>query len=183
MFGVVFVGQSFPIDSSAFQQSGPHNWILDVTQCVNPNFSQLKEICLFLSQPNTLDPAAALGVYVSVGNQGDWQYRGRVSNARPSDVFPIRWPTGQEQVQTSAQIGISVEPLAELEQKEGARLGAKEEFAKKVAMNLYHFLESFNAGTPAGRDQLVVPANFLDRWFAKFQARFRRDPDFLTRDG
>ena len=81
-----------------------------------------------------------------------------------------------------AQIGISIEPLAELEHKEGCRLGAKEEFAKRVALNLYHFLESFNAGTAVGPDQLVVPANFLDRWFVKFQSKFRRDPDFLTRE-
>ncbi len=50
------------------------------------------------------------------------------------------------------------------------------------------FLESFSMGhgvTPAmaaGTDHLVVPANFLDKWFQKFQAKFRRDPDFLTRN-
>mmetsp|Transcript_253 Transcript_253/g.556 ORF Transcript_253/g.556 Transcript_253/m.556 type:complete len:91 (+) Transcript_253:424-696(+) len=82
----------------------------------------------------------------------------------------------------SAQIGISIEPVSALAQKEGARLGAKEEFAKRVAMDLFRFLESFNAGTVVGPDQLVVPANFLDRWFQKFQNKFRRDPDFLTRD-
>ena len=57
-----------------------------------------------------------------------------------------------------------MEPLAELDQKEGLRLGAKEEFAKRVAMNLYHFLESFHGVAP-GPDSLVVPANFLDRWY------------------
>ena len=28
---------------------------------------------------------------------------------------------------------------------------------------------------------MVVHMNVLDRWFTKFQDKFRRDPDFLTR--
>jgi ribulose-phosphate 3-epimerase len=96
-------------------------------------------------------------------------------------VFPTQWPAPTSETGCTAQIDISVEPLADLDQKEGVRLGAKEEFAKRVAMNLYHFLESFHGVAP-GPDSLVVPANFLDRWFAKFLANFRRDPDFLTRE-
>jgi ribulose-phosphate 3-epimerase len=30
-------------------------------------------------------------------------------------------------------------------------------------------------------EQMLVPLNILDRWFTKFQAKFRRDPNFLTR--
>ena len=41
------------------------------------------------------------------------------------------------------------------------------------------FMESFQ--TLQMGDQIVVPANCLDRWFIKFQDKFRRDPDFLTR--
>ena len=74
---------------------------------------------------------------------------------------------------------------AELEHKEAARLGKKEEFAKRVALDLFRYLESFNQGgghvAQISNDHLVVPANFLDRWFTKFQHKFRRDPDFLTR--
>jgi protein Hikeshi len=68
----------------------------------------------------------------------------------------------------------------ELVQLEGTKLGAREEFAKKVALNLFRFMESFNVGQ-AG-DKLIVPTNCLELWFTKFQDRFRRDPDFLTRD-
>lgn len=53
-------------------------------------------------------------------------------------------------------------------------------------MDLFRFMESFQdtvTGQSVGRraDQLVVPTNCLDRWFSKFQAKFRRDPEFLTR--
>lgn len=43
-------------------------------------------------------------------------------------------------------------------------------------------MESFNAGT-AGGDQLVLPSNVLERWFKRFEDKFRRDPDFLVRRG
>lgn len=44
------------------------------------------------------------------------------------------------------------------------------------------YMESFNAGT-AGGDQLVLPSNVLERWFKRFEDKFRRDPDFLVRHG
>ena len=63
--------------------------------------------------------------------------------------------------------------------KESAKMGAREDFAKRVAFNLFRFMESFSSKV-AG-DQLVVPGNVIDRWFTRFQEKFRRDPDFLAR--
>jgi protein Hikeshi len=57
-------------------------------------------------------------------------------------------------------------------------MGAREDFAKRVAFNLFRYIESF--GGRAG-DQIMVPTNVLDQWFTKFQEKFRRDPDFLAR--
>lgn len=70
---------------------------------------------------------------------------------------------------------------AELAQKEGSRLAGRQEFAKRVAMDLYRFMESFNVGQ-AG-NQLVVPTDVLDKWFLKFDHKFRKDPDFLMHVG
>jgi protein Hikeshi len=74
--------------------------------------------------------------------------------------------------------GVSIEPVQELIAKEEAKMGAREDFAKRVAFNLFRFIESF--GGRSG-DQITVPTNVLDLWFTKFQAKFRRDPDFLAR--
>lgn len=74
--------------------------------------------------------------------------------------------------------GVSLEPAAELALKESSKLGAREDFAKRVAFNLFRYMESF--GSTDG-DKITVPMNSLERWFEKFQHRFRRDPDFLTR--
>ena len=94
LFGLVFVGKSFPVDASQVAQISQTNWVLDVTQSVTPAFTDLKEICLFLSSPASLDQSCALGLYVSCAG-GDWQYRGCVTVCRPSDVFPTAWPTGE----------------------------------------------------------------------------------------
>lgn len=64
-------------------------------------------------------------------------------------------------LQTSVQIGICIEALDELSRKETTRLGAKEDFAKRVAQNLYNFMTSF--GTIQAGDQVVVPANCFER--------------------
>ena len=76
-------------------------------------------------------------------------------------------------------VGVSAEPLNELLAKESAKMGAREDFAKRVAFNLFRFMESFSS--KAAGDQLVVPGNVIDRWFTRFQEKFRRDPDFLAR--
>ena len=71
-----------------------------------------------------------------------------------------------------------MEPIQELLAKESAKMGAREDFAKRVAFNLFRYLESFG-GTQG--DRIVVPTNVLDQWFRRFQEKFRRDPDFLAR--
>ena len=48
-------------------------------------------------------------------------------------------------------------------------------------MDLFRYMESFQAATQINSEQMIVPMNILDRWFNKFQNKFRRDPDFLTR--
>ena len=70
---------------------------------------------------------------------------------------------------------------AELAEKEGSKLASRHDFARRVAIDLYRFLESFNVS--AAGNQLVLPSDVLDRWMAKFDHKFRRDPDFLMHAG
>lgn len=66
--------------------------------------------------------------------------------------------------------------------KEGAKLGAKEDFCRRVGMDLFNFMQSFGGVSSVGPDKLLVPANVLDQWFNRISNRLRRDPDFLTRN-
>lgn len=105
---------------------------------VTPDYTALKEVALFLPQPNLLPPDSALGLFISVANA--WQvldplmpdflitafrfrpiqevalqWRGYVSNAHPSEVMPLLWPevTGNPAALApgTIQLGVSVEPL------------------------------------------------------------------------
>ncbi|KAF5828444.1 hypothetical protein DUNSADRAFT_17594 [Dunaliella salina] len=184
LFGVVFVGKSFPIPEQAWTRIDATHWVLDVCTQVLPTYWELKELTLFLTQPNILDPSLALGLYLKIGNSNEWLYRGCVHQGHPAELVPLQWPSGEQDAVYPApgavQIGVSVEPAAEIVNKEGSKLAAREEFAKLVGVDLFRFMESFQK-TAVG-DHLVVPANALDRWFLRFQEKYRKDPDFLARD-
>ena len=94
-----------------------------------------------------------------------------------------------------ARIGVSIEPSPGPSSSTRRRRGwAKRRSSPRgsedpieVYSDLFRYLGVLQPGAgdtsrrTRANDHLVVPANFLDRWFTKFQHKFRRDPDFLTR--
>ncbi|CAL5219406.1 g1234 [Coccomyxa viridis] len=184
VFGVFFVGRSYPIADSNFVRNDATHWLLDVGATVTREYAELKEVSLFLAQPNVLPPGQALGLYISVS--GEWQWRGFVSNDHPSEVMPLQWPeiSGGSLTGTNhpaVQLGVSLEPLEEVVQREGTKLASRQEFAKRVALDLFRFMESFNKGVQG--DTLILPTNCLELWFQKFDSKFRRNPEFLMTSG
>lgn len=183
MFGVLFVGTSYPIPASSLQQVDPTHWVLDVCTAVRPDYWELKEASLFLAGP--IDGAAAVGLYVKAGGS-EWLYRGCVHNGRPSEVMPLNWPPAANGEPVApqpgaVQIGVSVEPLSDLGSKEGSRLGEKMDYARRVGLDLARFMQSYPTQMVNGGEVMLVPANVMNLWLTKFQAKFKRDPDFLTR--
>lgn len=49
----------------------PATQVLDVAAAVTPEYTALREVALFLPQPNILPPDSALGLFISVANA--WQ--------------------------------------------------------------------------------------------------------------
>lgn len=49
--------------------------VFDATATVVPDYRELKEVAIFLTQPNVLPPDVGLALYVSIGG-ADWSYRG-----------------------------------------------------------------------------------------------------------
>ncbi|KAG2447454.1 hypothetical protein HYH02_007778 [Chlamydomonas schloesseri] len=183
-FGLFFVGHTVPITHEHLTQVDPTHWVLDAS--VIPNVAAMREVALFLLPGSALDPQAALGLYVRAGG-AEWSYRGCVHNAQPSAVLPLQWPLAEDGSVISAaaggpgvQIGVSLEPAADIVARETSSVGAKAEFAKRVGLDLFRYLESFQ--TQNMGSHIVVPANALERWYTRFQDKFRRDPDFLTRN-
>ena len=184
VFSLCFLGSSFPIPSSSFTQVDATHSALDCFTALGPvPLSKLKDVCLFLSTPNSITQDAALGLYIKMLD-GEWAYRGCIHAGHPSSAMSLSWPVSEDQLDIPlnagvAMIGIALEPLAECAAKEVSELGSREEFAKRVGWDLFRFMESFQ--TVAMGDKLVVPSDVIDQWFLKFQARFRLDPSFLTR--
>ena len=76
----------------------------------------------------------------------------------------------------------NVEALASMKNQHSLQ----KEFAKKVAMNLYNYLSSFDKQTgtlPNGGTQeyFVVPTNIFEKWYKKFEEKFDKDPNFIMK--
>jgi hypothetical protein len=106
-------------------------------------------------------------------------------------VFPTKWSESDQVIELLStgnpllvNIGVSVEPLASILNVVGSisdphasRLFA----AEKIASDLFRFMQSFDTGA-AGSSMMAVPTNLFDRWFKRFEHKFRRDPNFFLRN-
>ena len=96
----------------AFVRLDTTHWLLDVCTAVHPDYTRLREVSLFLTQPGVLEPGMALGLYLSIGG-ADWQYRGFVSSERPSESMPLKWPPPSPMTAIGpgvVHVGIALEP-------------------------------------------------------------------------
>ena len=130
-----------------------------------------------------LPPDAGVVVFASAPG-GGYTTLGALTRSCPSTVIRTGWPTNPEVAgQASVQLGLAVEPLANVANVAGALSrsdGDRLAFAQLVAMDLFVFLSSFAQPTPVG-DRLLLPPDAVDRWMRKFTERFRHDPNFLLK--
>lgn len=59
--------------------------------------------------------------------------------------------------EVSTNVLLVCTPAGELQQKEGSKLGAKADFAKLVALNLFHFMVSRSATTVTACTASCIP--------------------------
>jgi hypothetical protein len=144
-------------------------------------------------------PAAATG----------FELLGPMTPQTPSAVFPTGWAEHEQVVEISnhnipvqVTIAVSIEPLSTIDNllqssssnntgipttpgggtTANTNTGQRRLFvAQRVAMNLFQYMQSFDAGT-GGPGHMVVPTNIFDRWLQRFETKFRRDPNFFLRN-
>jgi hypothetical protein len=200
-FVIVFPSLTSLIPSAHFNQVSPTQWVLDLSQpTVAPLLHTLpRELLFTLSTPNAL-PADDFGAQIALSlytvvidgtnpnAPPEHSFRGYLSNAHPSALFPVFVEThsSNDYANKRFQVHIVVEPLAEVQQKETSKQATKADFCKRVGMDLFNFIQSYSGQTAdpsaiARGDQLIVPANVIDRWWTRFRNRMARDPDFLLR--
>ena len=153
---------------TSLQENGPGRFVLQV-----PAPNAVPEFCVFLTQAL---PQSELGFAVYFGVEGNWQFLGGVDNHKPTAIIRTGWPLNPEIASKGAvMLGFAVEPVVEIAKKLETAAGdnIQKVFAKKVALNLFRFLESFNIPN--------FPVQALERWYAKFEEKFGMDPSFVLR--
>ena len=118
----------------------------------------------------------------------EFELVGAITNDRPSGSFRTGWATNEtlsaaiNSVSSSITInlGVSIEHISNIKNI-GAIQDNTTHVAKKIAVNLFNFMVSFDDGSGGGGN-IVVPKNVFDRWLSRFEAKARVDPNFFMKD-
>jgi hypothetical protein len=158
--------------------------------------SSVSELTVFALAPIPLDHGALVYWQIEAAGTGTnatatgFELLGSITADRPSSVFQTGWSEHEQLLEiASAQsvvvtIGVSLEPLANVQNLTSSLRDHQQTklfVAQRVALDLFNFMASFDAGT-GGNQHMVVPKNIFDRWFQRFENRFRRDPTFFLRN-
>jgi hypothetical protein len=169
MFGALVEG--LPVTTN-FEQVEEARFVLTD---VIPNGSSLKRIGFFLtSVPAPIPDGLVASMYVSMYPYAEWKYVGSISNAEPSKLLNIQWRESDTQdlpPEAPCQIGVTIEPLAEAAVVEEQQVELQEAFGKKIGMDLFTFMESFNHG---------VGTAIFEKWFEKLQFKLRHSPEWAS---
>lgn len=128
----------------------------------------------------------------------NWQYLGHISNNKPSAIFKISNLKknhefantnlslfGLGKISHNAQIGISVEPLAVIEQQSAAAQSNSAsdqlEFAQKMISSFLNYISSFSvtqAQMTPNPTENFVPLSTIQGWYETFERRLQQNPNF-----
>lgn len=129
---------------------------------------------------------------MSFSDQGptttEFELVGAITNQRPSDSFRTGWATNETLASAinsvnstiTINLGVSIEHISNI-QNIGAVKDDTTNVAKKIAMNLFNFMQSFDTGGGGGGN-MIVPMNVFERWLSRFEAKQRQDPNFFMKD-
>mmetsp|Transcript_2949 Transcript_2949/g.3369 ORF Transcript_2949/g.3369 Transcript_2949/m.3369 type:complete len:211 (-) Transcript_2949:783-1415(-) len=152
--------------------------------CDIPDPGQVSDLSFFLLPGATIPQDSAMALYSSIPPFELWNLVGFVDVNSPSATFSTGWQSNSDYVQSNVvRLGASIEPadvIQNLQQSKSIRDNqARLDWGLKVAQDLHNFIGSYTTG-PA--DQLILPANILDRWLTRFKEKYKRDPNFVLRN-
>jgi hypothetical protein len=119
----------------------------------------------------------------------EFELVGAIANHKPSGVFRTGWATNETLSiainspcgsVVTINLGVSIEPQANITNI-GAMPDKTTHVAKNIALDLFNYMQSFDTGS-GGQGNMVVPKNVFDRWMARFESKFRLDPNFYNKD-
>jgi hypothetical protein len=195
VFGVLISGK--PIQAE-FMRLSETDFVTEISDA-----STINHMAVFLTGTVPLPEGFGASVYMrwSDNNSNSWHYLGAISNTKPSaffrvahfmnasanhdNVFAIQNYTGAK---GSAQIGISVEPVVNIEGRvaaSGTSVSNQtnfEEFQEKTIQNLVNYAQSFVRKLPIpdhpGRFGNFIPVEIIDQWYQNFKRKLKLNPNF-----
>jgi protein Hikeshi len=170
MFGIIYPGH--PV-LYTFTQVSETQWTSEVA---SPGL--LNNLTFFLQNP--LPDGYALALSSSSYPYESLEFLGAIANERPSDIIHTGWSFKPEIANNPIKLLISMELIPNIVSlvENKANSDIRQVYAKKVALNLFRFMESFNKNTTQ-HELLVLPCDVLDKWLIRFESKFRLDPNFV----
>ena len=130
------------------------------------------------------DKPTGLSVYFACPPYTDWQFLTALSNSKPSVIVNAGWSLNPlVNVAPFVRIGFRIEPAEEVIRKMETVecIDFRRDFARKIALNLFRFIESFSQGHSRDGNFLRCPQDVLDRWLVRFDEKYSRDPNFILK--
>lgn len=206
LVGLLIPGYPVRTDFTAIDQ-GKFVLTLDCPGQLSPPLAAITEIGFFLL-PNVMLPAGHgllcyWQVTAATSQPGGrpptatgYELLGPITTHQPSAIFPTKWAEHEQLVEISnggvpvrVTIAVSIELQDSIDNltahNSGGAHGALQPerrlfVAQKVALDLFKYMQSFDSGR-GGPGNMLVPNNIFDRWLQRFEAKFRRDPNFFLR--
>ena len=210
IFGLIVPGQPVITDFLPTDNTGL-KFLLTIPFAINTSPLLIADLVLFLLPGISLPSDTGALIYWSAAplytnanfiisppssSSTGFELLGALTNPKPSGVFRTGFSTNesllqlwQQQQQSSGggisiSIGISIEPIATIINIPGVENHGVEnrgEIAKKIALDLFQYLQSFDdAGSRKG--SMIVPTNVFERWYRRFEEKLGRDPSFFMKN-
>ncbi|XP_057298267.1 protein Hikeshi-like [Hydractinia symbiolongicarpus] len=192
MFGCVVPGRLVQFDA---QQVSETQVIFNLPCC-----DQINHVALFLTGSQPLPDGCAAAIYLCWPKPTPaWFMLGHISNDKPSVIFKVAKPkeTGLQNLfagwqpvtsnDAMAQIGISLEPMAEVAGKtpvvnsDASTVNSFVEFTQKMLTHVFNFCSSFaqtQVEMSMQPNEVFVPLSALQKWYETFQRKMTMDPTF-----
>ncbi|XP_037781818.1 protein OPI10 homolog [Penaeus monodon] len=195
LFGIIVSGR---LVQTNFEQVGEKQFL-----CIIPEADNINHVVVFLTGSVPFPDGLGGSVYFSWPDPNGpptWHLLGNITNTKPSAIFKISglkktgdsilqsgYNFGAQKVSHNAQIGISVEPLSQIQGQvanpstEASTLNSYMEFSHAMCENLYNFASSFAQSpsqiTPNPSEQ-YLPFSVLTKWYESFSRKLQQNPNF-----
>jgi hypothetical protein len=180
VFGCLISGRNVRTDFTQTQDAPNAVYSIDID---DP--SSVAEICLFLLPGNEFPPDQGIAVYYALpSSPSDFTLLGILHAGKPSPVFRTGWTTKPEMyAEPVVRLALVVEPISNIADAAAALSSGETErlaFLPLIARDFYKFVQSFAQATPYG-EKVVLPVDAVDKWMARFEEKYRHDPNFLLK--